>query len=218
VKKLVVTASGGPFRGKTRDELLAVTVDAALAHPTWNMGPKITIDSSTLFNKGLEVIEAHELFGIDYDRIEVTVHPQSIVHSAVEYADGSTIAQLSNPDMRLPIGYALGFPDRLPTPYGTLDWTTLGTLTFEPPDRQTFRCLDLAYMAGRAGGTMPTWLNAANEVAVEAFLRSQVTWVEISSIIERTLEAHDGGAAGSIEAVVAADQAARRTARQFFEH
>jgi 1-deoxy-D-xylulose-5-phosphate reductoisomerase len=218
VRKIIVTASGGPFRGKSLDELQTVTVQDALAHPTWNMGPKITIDSSTLFNKGLEVIEAHELFGIDYDDIDVSVHPQSIVHSAVEFTDGSTIAQLSKPDMRLPIGYALGFPDRLATAYGSLDWTTLGTLTFEPPDRNTFRCLQLAYDAGRAGGTMPTWLNAANEIAVEAFFASQVTWTQISSIIEKTLEAHDGGAATSVEAVVAADRAARETARRFIGH
>jgi 1-deoxy-D-xylulose-5-phosphate reductoisomerase len=215
VRKLVVTASGGPFRGKTLDELQHVTVADALAHPTWSMGPKITIDSSTLFNKGLEVIEAHELFGIAYDDIEVTVHPQSIIHSAVEFTDGSTIAQLSKPDMRLPIGYALGYPDRLPTPYGSLDWATLGTLTFEPPDVEVFRCLRLAYDAGRAGGTMPAWLNAANEVAVQAFFDSQVTWTQISSIIEKTLEAHDGGAATSVEAVVAADRSAREAARRF---
>lgn len=217
VSKLIVTASGGPFRGKSRAQLENVTVENALAHPTWSMGPKITIDSSTLFNKGLEVIEAHELFGIPYDRIEVTVHPQSIVHSAVEFTDGSTIAQLSKPDMRLPIGYALGYPERLETPYGSLDWSTLGTLTFEPPDRQTFRCLDLAYAAGRAGGTMPAWLNAANEIAVEAFLNAQVTWLAISSIIEMTLEAHDGHKAASIEDVIAADMIARITARRFIE-
>jgi 1-deoxy-D-xylulose-5-phosphate reductoisomerase len=217
VRKLLITASGGPFRGKTFAQLQDVTVEEALAHPTWKMGPKITIDSSTLFNKGLEVIEAHEFFGIDYDDIEVSVHPESIVHSAVEYTDGSTIAQLSNPDMRLPIGYALGYPNRLATPYGSLDWTALGTLTFEPPDRETFRCLDLAYAAGRAGGTMPTWLNAANEIAVAAFLGSQVTWTQISSIIEKTLEAHDGGAATSVEAVIDADRVAREIARRFIE-
>lgn len=214
VRKLVLTASGGPFRGRSREELERVTVQEALNHPTWNMGPKITIDSSTLFNKGLEVIEAHELFGVDYDSIEVTVHPQSIVHSAVEFSDGSTIAQLSKPDMRLPIGYAMGFPNRLDTPFGSLDWTTLGTLTFESPDLTTFRCLKLAYDAGRAGGTFPTWLNAANEVAVDAFLDAQVTWLAISSIIEGTLEAHDGGTANSIDDIVAADAAARRVARR----
>jgi 1-deoxy-D-xylulose-5-phosphate reductoisomerase len=212
VRKLIVTASGGPFRGRTRDELEHVSVQDALNHPTWTMGPKITIDSSTLFNKGLEVIEAHELFHIRYDNIEVTVHPQSIVHSAVEYTDGSTIAQMSKPDMRLPIGYALGFPERLEEPYGTLDWTALGPLTFEPPDLDTFRCLQLAYDAGKAGGTATTWLNAANEVAVQAFLDSQVTWTRISSIIEKTLEAYDGIAATSIEDVVAADRHAREFA------
>lgn len=215
VAKLVLTASGGPFRGMSRSQLERVTVQEALDHPTWKMGPKITVDSSTLFNKGLEVIEAHELFGIDYDHIEVTVHPQSIIHSAVEFTDGSTIAQLSQPDMRLPIGYALGYPSRLRTPYGALDWHSPGSLTFQPPDLQTFRCLQLAYDAGRAGGTFPTWLNAANEVAVDAFLNSQVTWLAISSIIEKTLETHDGGKAHSIEAVMAADAAARVAARRF---
>lgn len=217
VRKLIVTASGGPFRGKTRDELASVSIEDALNHPTWSMGPKITIDSSTLFNKGLEVIEAHELFHIGYDDIEVTVHPQSIIHSAVEFSDGSTIAQLSKPDMRLPIGYAMGYPDRLDTPYGALDWTTLGSLTFEPPDLETFRCLQLAYDAGRAGGTATTWLNAANEVAVQAFFDSQVTWTQISSIIEKTLEAHDGFAATSVEDVVAADRQAREIARRLIK-
>ena len=142
----------------------------ALAHPTWSMGPKITIDSSTLMNKGLEVIEAHELFGVDYDRIGIVVHPQSVVHSMVELRDGSTLAQLSEPDMRLPIGYAIGWPDRAASPFGALDWSRAQTLTFEPPDRSVFRCIDLAYAAGRRGGSAPAWLSAANEVAVDAFL------------------------------------------------
>ena len=217
VRKLIVTASGGPFRGKSKDELENVTIEQALKHPTWSMGPKITIDSSTLFNKGLEVIEAHELFGIDYDDIDVTVHPQSIIHSAVEFTDGSTIAQLSKPDMRLPIGYALGHPTRLPTPYGALDWTNLGPLTFEPPDRQTFRCLALAYEAGRAGGSAPAWLNAANEVAVDAFLNGQVRWLAISSIIEETLQGHDGASLESVDDVIAADRNARARATQLVE-
>ena len=164
--RIVLTASGGPFRGRTAADLEQVTVDDALAHPTWSMGPKITVDSSTLMNKGLEVIEAHELFGAGYDQIEVVVHPQSIVHSMVEFTDGATIAQLSLPDMRLPIGYALAYPDRIGTPFGRMDWAATGRLDFEAPDLETFACLRLAYEAGRAGGTAPAWLNAANEVAV----------------------------------------------------
>ena len=151
------------------------------------MGPKITIDSSTLMNKGLEVIEAHELFGLPYDRIDIVVHPQSVVHSMVELRDGSTLAQLSNPDMRLPIGYALGWPDRAGTPYGALDWTTATTLTFEPPDRTVFPCIDLAYEAGRRGGSAPAWLSAANEVAVEAFLAGQLPWRGIAEVVGATL-------------------------------
>ena len=183
VARLVLTASGGPFRGRSRAELEAVTVDDALAHPTWSMGPKITVDSSTLMNKGLEVIEAHELFGapagdagvgIGFDQIDVVVHPQSIVHSMVEFTDAATIAQLSLPDMRLPIGYALAYPDRSTTPFGRIDWATLGRLDFEAPDLDAFPCLGLAYDAGRAGETAPAWLNAANEVAVEAFLAGRI--------------------------------------------
>jgi 1-deoxy-D-xylulose-5-phosphate reductoisomerase len=162
LQRVLITASGGPFRGWSRQELAKASVREALAHPTWNMGPKITIDSATLMNKGLEVIEAHELFGAPYDRIDVVVHPQSIIHSMVEFSDGATIAQLSLPDMRLPIGYALGYPARIGTAYGRIDWTRLGRLAFEPPDRKTFRCLDLAYEAGRAGGTAPACLSAAN--------------------------------------------------------
>ena len=174
VARIVLTASGGPFRGRTRDSLASVTRDEALAHPTWKMGPKITVDSSTLMNKGLEVIEAHELFGTPYSQIDVVVHPQSVVHSMVEYTDGSTIAQLSMPDMRLPIGYALGWPNRIATPYGRIDWSALDRLEFQAPDRATFRCLDLAYYAGRRGGTAPAALSAANEVVVEAFLDGRI--------------------------------------------
>ena len=170
----------------------AVTVDAALAHPTWSMGPKITIDSSTLMNKGLEVIEAHELYGTPYDQIDVVVHPQSVVHSMVEFTDGSTIAQLSMPDMRLPIGYALGYPNRIASPFGAIDWTTLGRLDFEPPDRAVFRCLDLAYEAGRIGGTAPAWLSAANEVAVDEFLAGTLRWNEIPDLCVGVMERHDG--------------------------
>ena len=214
VARLLLTASGGPFRGRTSDELAAVTVDEALAHPTWQMGPKITIDSSTLMNKGLEVIEAHELFGTDYDRVEVVVHPQSIVHSMVELSDGSTIAQLSNPDMRLPIGYALAYPQRIGTPFGSIDWRQLDRLDFEPPDLETFRCLGLAYAAGRAGGSAPAWLSAANEVAVEAFLQGRIRWDQIADVCKATLDRHDLGVPTTIEEVVEADRAARSVARQ----
>ncbi|MFM8481725.1 MAG: 1-deoxy-D-xylulose-5-phosphate reductoisomerase [Actinomycetota bacterium] len=190
VRRLVLTASGGPFRGRTHDDLSTVTVDQALAHPTWTMGPKITVDSSTLMNKGLEVIEAHELFGVAYDCIDVVVHPQSVVHSMVEFIDGCTIAQLSLPDMRLPIGYALAYPRRIGTPFGGIDWSHLSRLDFEIPDRRTFRCLDLAYRAGRAGGTAPAFLSAANEVAVEAFLAGRLTWIDIAAVIEAALDRH----------------------------
>ena len=175
VERLLLTASGGPFRGRTGEELAAVDVAAALAHPTWSMGPKITVDSSTLMNKGLEVIEAHELFGIPYDAIDVVVHPQSVVHSMVEFTDGAVVAQLSMPDMRLPIGYALAYPDRLAGAFGAIDWATLSVLEFEPPDRTLFRCLDLAYRAGRVGGLAPAWLSAANEVAVAGFLDGRIS-------------------------------------------
>jgi 1-deoxy-D-xylulose-5-phosphate reductoisomerase len=214
VARIVLTASGGPFRGRSRDELAEVTVADALAHPTWAMGPKITVDSSTLMNKGLEVIEAHELFGVAYDDIDVVVHPQSIVHSMVEYTDGSTIAQMSLPDMRLPIGYALAFPDRIATPFGRIDWAELGRLDFEPPDHDAFPCLGLAYEAGRVGETAPAWLNAANEVAVAAFLAGQISWTRIPDVCKRVLSGHDGASADSVESVVDADRRAREAARR----
>jgi 1-deoxy-D-xylulose-5-phosphate reductoisomerase len=213
VNKLVLTASGGPFRTRDRSTLHNVTVDEALAHPTWAMGPKITVDSSTLMNKGFEVIEAHELFGVSYDRIEVVVHPQSVIHSMVEYSDGATIAQLSMPDMCLPIAYALAWPDRVTTPFGSIDWKTLSRLEFEPPDRQSFRCLDLAYAAGRIGGTAPAWLNAANEVAVEAFLGGQIPWGAIASINETVLGRHDGAVPHDVGDIIEADRLARHQAR-----
>ncbi len=209
VARLVITASGGPFRGKTAAELSSVTVADALSHPTWRMGPKITIDSSTLMNKGLEVIEARELFGIDYDRIDVVVHPQSIVHSMVEFRDGTTIAQLSVPDMRLPIGYALGYPDRLSHPYGSLDFTSPVHLEFEPPDYMTFPCLRLAYEAGRAGGAAPAWLNAANEVAVAAFLDGRIPWSAIAEVVSETLEAYEPTDLVQVDDVLQADALAR---------
>ena len=215
--RIVLTASGGPFRGRRREELAGVTRDEALAHPTWSMGPKITIDSSTLINKGLEVIEAHELFGASYDQIEVIVHPQSIVHSMVELSDGATIAQLSLPDMRLPIGYALAYPERIGTPFGRIDWGDLRRLDFEPPDLDTFRGLGLAYAAGRLGGTGPAWLNAANEVAVEAFLDGRIGWTTIADVLEAVLARHDGAMADSVDAVIDADRQARAVAGTIIE-
>ena len=214
VAKLLLTASGGPFRGQTKKSLEEVTIKDALKHPTWSMGPKITVDSSTLMNKGLEVIEAHELFGLDYDSIDVVVHPQSIVHSMVEFRDGATIAQLSLPDMRLPIAYALEYPNRSTVGFGAIDWTKLSRLDFEQPDRDTFRCLNLAYAAGRIGGTAPAWLSAANEVAVEAFLAGVVQWSQIASIIESTMQHHDGLIASEVEDILEADAVARQWARK----
>ena len=209
---LHLTASGGPFRGKSRAELAQVDVKAALAHPTWSMGPKITVDSSTLMNKGLEVIEAHELFGVSYDCIDVVVHPQSVVHSMATFVDGATIAQLSLPDMRLPIAYALSWPQRFDVAFGAIDWMALKRLEFEAPDRATFRCLELAYAAGRAGGSAPAWLSAANEVAVDAFLVGRIGWLQIEQVNDATLQRHDGAAMRSADDVLAADAQARRIA------
>ena len=214
VSRIVLTASGGPFRGRTADELADVGVEQALAHPTWKMGPKITIDSSTLMNKGLEVIEAHELFGTPYDQIEVVVHPQSVVHSMAEFTDGSTIAQLSMPDMRLPIGYALAYPARIGTPFGRIDWATLGRLDFLPPDTATFRCLLLAYEAGRTGGIAPAWLSAANEVAVDAFLQGRIRWSQIAEVCDAALQRFEPGADASVDDIVAADARARVVAQE----
>ena len=207
--RVVLTASGGPFRGRSEEDLAGVTVEEALAHPTWSMGPKVTIDSSTLMNKGLEVIEAHELFDVDYDRIDVVVHPQSIVHSMVTFTDGATMAQLSRPDMRLCIGYALAYPDRLDVPYGAIDWSEASRLDFEPPDRAAFPCLDLAFDAGRLGATAPAWLSAANEVVVAAFLEGRLPWTGIAEVLTDVLEDWPGLAADSIEAVLDADARAR---------
>jgi 1-deoxy-D-xylulose-5-phosphate reductoisomerase len=212
--RLWITASGGPFRGLTKSQLAQVSLSEALAHPTWQMGPKITIDSSTLMNKGLEVIEAHELFGVGFDRIDVVVHPQSVVHSMIELTDGSSIAQLSRPDMRLPIGYAMGWPERLDTPFGALNWSAPLSLSFEPPDREVFSCLDLAYRAGSLGGSAPAWLNAANEIAVDAFLGGQLSWLDIAHVVEDTLEAWDALPLVVVEDVLEADRRAREVARQ----
>jgi 1-deoxy-D-xylulose-5-phosphate reductoisomerase len=209
LRRVVLTASGGPFRGRSRAELAEVTVADALAHPTWSMGPKITIDSSTLMNKGLEVIEAHELFGVGYDDIDVVVHPQSVVHSMVETSDGATIAQLSMPDMRLPIGYALAYPGRLSTPFGAIEWSGLSRLEFEQPDREAFPCLDLAYRAGRDGGSAPACLNGANEVAVDAFLQGRIRWVDIPDVIAEALDVHVPTAPGTVADVLDADRSGR---------
>ena len=214
LSRLILTASGGPFRGRSAESLANVTVDEALNHPTWKMGPKITIDSSTLMNKGLEVIEAHELYGTSYDKIDVVVHPQSVVHSMVEFTDGSTIAQLSMPDMRLPIGYALGYPSRISTPFGRIDWASLSRLDFEAPDRSTFRCLDLAYVAGRLGGSAPAVLSAANEVVVDAFLAGGLKWSEIPVLLEKVLNQHSPFSPTDVDGVLAADAEGRRLAQK----
>jgi 1-deoxy-D-xylulose-5-phosphate reductoisomerase len=217
VSRIVLTASGGPFRGRTLDELSNVTVADALNHPTWSMGPKITIDSSTLMNKGLEVIEAHELFGVGYDQIDVVVHHQSVVHSMVEWADGATIAQLSLPDMKLCIGYALAWPNRIATAFGRIDWTALTDLSFAAPDRSTFRCLDLAYAAGRAGGSAPAALSGANEVVVDAFLLGRLRWSQIGEVLSGVIDRHHVEVLTSIDDVLAADADGRRLAHEALE-
>ncbi|MGI9119344.1 MAG: 1-deoxy-D-xylulose-5-phosphate reductoisomerase [Acidimicrobiales bacterium] len=217
VSRLVLTASGGPFRGRSAANLAAVTVADALDHPTWRMGPKVTVDSSTLMNKGLEVIEAHELFGVGYDHIQVVVHPQSVVHSMVEFSDGATLAQLSLPDMRLPIGYALAWPERGGQAFGAIDWAELGRLDFEPPDLKAFPCLGLALEAGRQGGSAPAWLNAANEVAVAAFLDGRIPWSGIAEVLKQSLSGHDGTEMDSPEAVVEVDRRGRELAHDIVE-
>ncbi len=215
VKRIVLTASGGPFLSRSAAELANVTVAEALNHPTWKMGPKITIDSATLMNKGLEVIEARWLFDVDADRIDVVIHPQSIVHSMVEYIDGSVLAQMAVPDMTIPIGYALAYPERLPLDYlRPLDLPAAGTLTFVAPDRQRFPCLDLAYRALRAGGTMPAVLNAANEIAVERFLAEDIAYREIPTLVAAVMDAHEQGPASNLDVLLAADGWAREAARR----
>ncbi len=217
VSRLVLTASGGPFRGRSAADLAAVTVADALDHPTWRMGPKVTVDSSTLMNKGLEVIEAHELFGVGYDHIQVVVHPQSVVHSMVEFSDGATLAQLSLPDMRLPISYALAWPERGGQAFGAIDWADLGRLDFEPPDLEAFPCLGLALEAGRQGGSAPAWTNAANEVAVAAFLDGRIPWSGIFEVLKQALSGHDGSEMDSPEAVVEVDRRGRELAHKIVE-
>ncbi|MCW3015864.1 MAG: 1-deoxy-D-xylulose 5-phosphate reductoisomerase [Solirubrobacterales bacterium] len=212
VDKLVLTASGGPFRGRTRAELEHVTVAEALAHPTWAMGGKISIDSATLMNKGLEVIEAHHLFGTPYERIDVVVHPQSIIHSLINLSDGATLAHLGHPDMRVPIAYALHHPERMDLPVKPLDLAELGALTFEHVDHEAFPCLALAREAATAGGTAPCVLNAANEIAVHAFLGGRLTFLGIPAVIEGTLEQLDPAPIRAFETLYEADREAREIA------
>lgn len=211
VKNLIITASGGSFRGKKRDELKEITVSEALKHPKWSMGKKITIDSSTLVNKGLEVIEAHELFGIDYDRIKVAVHPQSIVHSLVEYKDNAMVAQLGATDMKLPIQLAFTYPEREEsTALEKLDLMKTGNLTFEEPDMETFKGLPLAYRAGKTGGTMPVVFNAANEVAVELFMKEKIKFLEIYDVIEKAMDNHMPVEIENLEIILKVDEETRK--------
>ena len=214
VERLILTASGGPFRGKKLADLAAVSLADCLNHPTWAMGKKITVDSATLINKGLEVIEAHWLYDMPYDKIEVVVHPQSIVHSLVSFRDGAVMAQLGLPDMRLPIQYALTYPDRVASDFPRLDFSRLGALTFEPPDTETFRGLEIAAEAGRTGGTAPCVMNAANEIAVEAFLDGFIGFLDIYHIIEKTLAARPVRRAATFEVLQEEDAWARQYARQ----
>jgi 1-deoxy-D-xylulose-5-phosphate reductoisomerase len=217
VTRFWITASGGPFRGYTRQDLSSVTREKALAHPTWHMGSKISIDSSTLMNKGLEVIEAHHLFAASYDDIRIVVHPQSCVHSMVEYCDGSVKAHLGITDMRIPIQYALGWPDRWEMPLTPLDFTQLGALTFEAPDFETFGCLKLALEAGRAGGTAPAVLNAANEVAVAAFLGQRCEFLDIEGAVAAALDTHECAPVESLDQLESIDAWARAQAFAYLE-
>ena len=217
LKRVIITASGGPFREWSREELSKASVKEALAHPTWTMGPKITVDSATLMNKGLEVIEAHYLFGLDYRAIEVVVHPESIIHGIAEFTDGSMMAQLAAPDMRLPIQLALGFPDRLPAGIGGLNLARLGRLTFEELNREAFPAVGLAYSAGEKGSTFPAVLNAANEVAVMAFLEGKIRLTAIPEIVQGTLAEHTPADVVSVVTLNRADTWARRHASEAIE-
>lgn len=214
VGRLWITCSGGPFFGQTREQLAGATPEQTLSHPTWNMGRKITVDSATLMNKGLEVIEAHHLFEMPYDRIRVVIHPESRIHSMVEFSDGGVKAQLGPADMRVPIQYALSYPDRWDGIAQPLDFTRLARLSFAPPDTSAFRCLQLALEAGRVGGTCPCVLNAANEVAVSAFLQKRCGFCDIDYIIETTMDAHDAEAISSLEQIEETDRRARAFARK----
>ncbi len=215
VKRIILTASGGPFRGKKKEELADVTIDQCLNHPNWSMGKKITVDSSTLANKGLEVIEAHWLFDVPYEKIDVVIHPQSIIHSLVEYVDGAVIAQLGLPDMRLPIQYAFSFPGRYDCSFGQLDLVKAGTLTFEAPDLEAFPSLKLAIECGKAGGTLPCVFNAANEECVYAFLDGKIKYPDIPATVARVVEAHHSVDRPEIEDIEEADAAARRQTKEF---
>ena len=214
IRRILLTASGGPFRGKTLDQLKNVTAADALCHPNWSMGKKITIDSATLMNKGLEVMEAKWLFGVDTDQIEVLVHPQSIIHSAVEYEDGAIMAQLGEPDMRVPIQYALTYPKRVANPFPKIDFAKRSQLTFDHPDMDTFRCLALAYKALKIGGTMPTVLNGANEIAVAKFLSGKIGFLDIPALIEKTMEAYTVKENYTLEDLLEADAWARAYATE----
>lgn len=213
IRRLVVTASGGSFRNRARDQLADVTVADALKHPNWSMGAKITIDSATMVNKGLEVIEARWLFGLPYDRIDVVLHPESIVHSMVEFVDTSVIAQLGNPDMRVPIQYALTYPERRPSPASPLDLLAAGALHFRPMDFDRYPCMRMAYEAGRAGGTAPTVFNAANEIAVARFLRGEIPFLAIEDIIERALSGHEAIPSPDLGTILETDRRARIAAQ-----
>jgi 1-deoxy-D-xylulose-5-phosphate reductoisomerase len=210
VSRIILTASGGPFRQTRREQFESITVKEALNHPTWNMGAKITIDSATMFNKGLETIEARWLFDMPIDRVDVIIHPQSIIHSMVEFRDGSVLAQLSVPDMRYPIQYAVTFPRRLPNTMAPVNFAKIATLTFEAPDLERFPALRLAREAGRTGGTMPAVMNAANEVAVARFLRGEIKFTRIWQLVEETMERHRVVASPSLDVIVEADAWARR--------
>lgn len=214
LRRIIITASGGPFRTMPREELAKVTVEQALKHPNWNMGGKITIDSATLMNKGLEVIEAHWLFATDYSQIDVVVHPQSIVHSLVEFSDGSVIAQLGWPDMKLPIQYALSWPLRWKPPLPPLDLFKVGSMTFSEPRLNDFPCLQLAYEAGKTGGIMPCVLNAANEIAVAAFMKKQLSFVQIPELIAKTMQTFSHAPAAGIDQLIAIDKEARSKAQE----
>ncbi|HEY5872454.1 MAG TPA: 1-deoxy-D-xylulose-5-phosphate reductoisomerase [Gaiellaceae bacterium] len=218
IASVVLTASGGPFRNRSAEELESVTVEEALAHPTWSMGPKVTIDSATLANKGLELIEAHYLFGLDYDRIEVVVHPTSVVHALVRFRDGASLAHLGYPDMRVPISFALTHPERRATSVPGLDFSVGLQLEFEPPDPERFPLLPLARHAGEEGGTYPCAFNAANEVAVAAFLDGRIRFTEIAALVHHALDEVDGAPAGDLSALVEADEQARRVTQGRLAH
>jgi 1-deoxy-D-xylulose-5-phosphate reductoisomerase len=212
VERLIITATGGPFR--TRNDLSGVTPEDALAHPTWSMGPKITVDSATMMNKALELIEAHHLFGFDYEHMDVVVHPQSVVHAGAELADGSLVLQAAHPDMRIPIAAALSYPERLGPPPATVDLADVGSLTFEPVDEQRFPAVGLGYEIGRRAGTYPAVFNAANEVAVAAFLDERIGFTDIVRVVADAIERHEGGSGSDLDGVLAADSEGREVARE----